>query len=171
MTQDMNVPLQDLACDDLLFVLRYLKEHHQADVFKFSMDPQKRWVRLYLRRNLSARAWADVREQCANSPQIQFGKDWFMCMHHNVSVYPFRYWWAERRFHRPVWMQVLFNVFLLFGVLILVSGGVFMLVEGLRQGNWRDIGLGSVSILFFGLSGYTTVLDLLKLLRRRDQSP
>lgn len=170
MTHDMNVPLLDLVCDDLPFILRYLKEQHGADVFKFSADPQRRWVRLYLRRNLSARAWADVRDQCANSPQIQFGKDWFMCARHNVSVYPFRYWWAERRYRRPVWVQVLFNVFLLFGALTLVAGGVFMFVEGLQLGNVRNIGLGLLSSLFFGLSGYTKGLDLVKLARRKDRT-
>jgi hypothetical protein len=171
MTHDMNVPLQDLVCDDLLFVVRYLKEKHGADVFKFSADPQGRWVRLYLRRNLSARAWTDVRDQCANDPQIQFGREWCFCTHHNVSVYPLKYWWAERRVQQPVWVQVISLVFLLFSALILVAGGVFMFMEGLQQGNGRNIGIGAFSILFFGFSGYATVLDLLKLIRREDQIP
>lgn len=157
---------QDVTCDDLTPVLRFLRERHRAEVWKFSADPQGQWARLYLNKNLSRKAMTDLRDQCANSPQIHFGADWLICDRHNVMVYSSRTWHSEQRLHRPLWLQVTGHVFLLFSALLLVAGGVFVLVRGLQSGAWKDIGVGALSIMLFGFSFYSEIQDLVALAKR-----
>jgi hypothetical protein len=167
MTNGLNQETwQDVACDDLMPALRFLGDRYHIRVWKFSADPQGQWARLYLNKNLSRKAMVELRDQCANSPQIHFGTDWLICDHHNVSVYSSRTWHQEHRLHRPLWLQVTGQIFLLFSSLLLVAGGVFVLISGLQSGAWKDIGEGGLSILLFGFSFYSEVQDLIALAKR-----
>ena len=157
---------QDAACDDVLFVLRFLKQRHGMDVWKVSADPQGQWARLYLRGNLSPRVMTELRDQCANSPQIHFGPDWLICDRHNVSIYPAHAWREMNPWHKPPWLEVTTQLFMLLGALLLVAGGTFVLVRGIEQGVWKDIGVGILSVLLFGFSVYSTLQDLAALVRR-----
>jgi len=171
MTNGLNQDTwQDVTCDDLRPALRFLEVHHRARVWKFSADPQGQWARLYLNKNLSRKAMAELRNQCANSPQIHFGTDWLICDRHNVIVYSSRTWHQERRLHRPLWLLITGQIFLLFSAVLLVAGGVFVLVRGLQSGAWKDIGVGVLSILLFGFSIYSEFQDLLALIKRAGKS-
>lgn len=171
MTNGLNQETwQDVICDDLMPALRFLEAHHRVHVWKFSADPQGQWARLYLSKNLSQKAMADLRDQCANSPQIHFGADWLICDRHNVSVYSIRTWHHEQRLHRPLWLQVTGQIFLLFSALLLVAGGVFVLIRGIQSGAWKDVGVGVLSILLFGFSFYSEMQDLIALVRRAGKS-
>jgi hypothetical protein len=164
-TPDKNA-WQDIVCDDLQPVLRTLKERHKMNGWKLSADPQGQWARVYLRRNLSPVMMTGLREQFANSPQLQFGMDWINCTHHNVCLHSYRTWQREHRKTikgRP-WITFLFSMAALSCI---IAGGVMELVDGIQRGVWTRSALGVATILFFALAAIPAIMDLADYLRRK----
>lgn len=167
MTQDTNpLPWQELVCDDLAPVLRFLQQKHRLEVWKFTVDPQGQGGRLYLRRNLSRKVMAGVREQCANNAGVQFLQDGLYCPTHRVWLLSSKAWWIEqrRRVQGPSWFGAVFQ---LLAALLLTVGGAWELLDGLQMGDWRLALIGAASVALFGLSAYAAIIDMRTLLRRK----
>jgi hypothetical protein len=157
---------QDSICADISPVLLVLKKQYQLDVWKFSVDPQGQWTKLYLRRNFSSGMIANLQEQFANSLHLQFGMDYVRCMHHNCGIYSARAWWSDLR-SQPKKRTWYGSLTLLGGALLLTAGGVLELVEGIQNGVWERSALGIVSIIFFGFSAVLEIRDFARWLRRK----
>ncbi len=153
---------QDQVCDDLKPILRLLEGEYGIRVESVRLvDRKSARTEIRVRPALAPEIVEAIRTHIPENPNLRFGTDWIECDVH----YSFIASKLSVSRTRPTG-KIGESVFLVVSSLALVLLGIWMVVESWPRSDWRDVLLGLVSIIFFGLCAAVLIWELVDHTRR-----
>jgi len=157
---------QDQPCEDLTPILHFLEERYRIKIWRADKDSNGDWSRIYLNKNLSPKMILKLREQLANTPHIQAYQGQVICILHQVRLVSRRYWVIDQGKH--IKGQSIGSFIGNMAILLLfVIGGFFLVRIGNQEGSIRNIIVGILNIVLFGLGFALGLKELIQYIRRK----